>query len=92
MAPDKRKVEVFTEGCPRCEGTVSLVKSLAIKNCDVTVWDVKAGCETNECRVKAREYGITYYPSVAVNGKLLDCSKQGVNPTADSLRTAGIGT
>ncbi|VAX19490.1 hypothetical protein MNBD_NITROSPINAE04-2458 [hydrothermal vent metagenome] len=92
MSPDKRKVEVFTEGCPRCEETVSLVRSLACENCEVTVWDVKAGCETNECRDKADDYGITYYPSVAVNGKLLDCSLRGENPTADTLRAAGIGT
>jgi len=92
MAKDKRKVEIFTQGCPRCEKTVSLVKSLACENCDVIVWDVKAGCETNECRDKAKEHGITYYPSVAVNGKLLECSKRGENPTADALKAAGIGT
>ena len=87
----KRKVEVFTEGCPNCEPTVELVNSLACDNCDVTIYDVKKGCETNACRDLAKQYGVTQYPAVAVNGKLLDCCTNGVGPSRESLIAAGIG-
>jgi hypothetical protein len=35
MATAKREVEVFTAGCPLCEETVNLVKSLACPNCEL---------------------------------------------------------
>jgi len=87
----KRKVEVFTEGCARCEPTVALVKNLACKSCEVIVWDVKKGCETNKCRDLAKQYGINRYPSVAIDGKLLECCKNGEGPTEESLKAAGLG-
>lgn len=87
----KRKVEIFTEGCPSCEPTVELVKSLACENCEVTVYDVKKGCETDICRDLAKQYGVTRYPSVAVNGKLLDCCVNGSGPSEETLKAAGIG-
>lgn len=90
MTSEKRRVEVFTAGCPICEATVNLVKSLACPRCEVTVYDLWEGCATNECRDKARQYGIAAVPAIAVNGELLDCCRR--EPiTADRLRTAGIG-
>ena len=87
----KRKVEIFTEGCPTCEPTVELVKSLACDNCEVVVYDVKKGCETNICQDLVKQYGVTRYPSVAIDGKLLDCCVNSTGPTKDSLIAAGIG-
>lgn len=86
----KRKVEVFTAGCPVCEKTVKLVRSLACPNCEVVVYDLNKGCETNECRRKAEEYGVKRIPAVAVNGKLLGCCKTGAIDVK-ALRAAGIG-
>jgi len=37
---------------------------------------------------KAKEYGVISVPTVAVNGKLLDCSTRG-KPTADDLKGGG---
>ncbi len=54
----KRKVEVFTSGCPVCETTIKLVKSLACSNCEVIVYDLNKGCETNDCRKLAEAYGV----------------------------------
>ena len=87
----KRKIEIFTEGCPKCEPTVELVKSLACDNCEVTVYDVKKGCESNICRELVKQYGVTRYPSVAVDGKLLDCCVNGDGPSEATLKAAGIG-
>ena len=90
MATAKRKVEVFTAGCPICDQTVNLVKSLACPSCEVQVYDLREGCATNECREKAVRYGVTAVPAVAVNGVLLDCCRRGpINAAA--LRAAGIG-
>ena len=86
----KRKVEVFTAGCPVCEDTVKTVKSLACPSCEVVVYDLNKDCPTNECRTKAKEYGITRVPAVAVDGRLLDCCRQGP-VTAKALKATGVG-
>jgi protein-disulfide isomerase len=83
---EKRKVEVFVAGCPLCDETVKLVKDLSCSSCDVTIYNLKENGMD-----KANEYGVTSVPTVAVNGKILDCCKRG-KPTADDLRAAGIGT
>ncbi len=90
MKKNKRKVEVFTAGCPVCDKTVELVKSLACPSCEVIVYDVNKGCATGECRHKAAEYGIERMPAVVVDGRLLECCKtEPIN--AASLLAAGIG-
>ncbi len=86
----KRHVEVFTAGCPICEESVNLIKSVACPSCEVQVYDLREGCSTNECRDKARRYGVTAVPAVAVNGVLLDCCRR-TAITVSSLRDAGIG-
>lgn len=90
MTKIKRKVEVFTAGCPVCEKTVKLVKSLACPGCEVIVYDLNRGCETNDCRRKAVEYGIERLPAVVVDGSLLECCMAGPISAA-TLRAAGIG-
>ena len=87
----KRKVEIFTEGCPRCEPTVELVKSLSCEMCEVVVYDLSKGCDSNICRELVKEYGVEKFPSVAVDGKMLECCKNGNGPTERTLRAAGIG-
>lgn len=86
----KRKVEVFTSGCPVCEPAVELVKKTACPSCEVVIYDLNAGCATNECRDKAKKYGITRVPAVVVDGKLLDCCKTG-KISEKELRDAGVG-
>lgn len=90
MANAKRRVEVFTAGCPICNDTVKLVKSLVCPSCDLKIHDLREGCATNECRDKAKRYGVTAVPAVAVDGVLLDCCRRGPI-TADLLMAAGIG-
>ncbi len=90
MASATRRVEVFTAGCPVCDDTVRLVQSLASPSCEVTIYDLREGCATNECRKKASHYGITAVPAIAVNGVLLESCRR-ASITADHLREAGIG-
>lgn len=89
MVTVKRRVEVFTAGCPLCDDAVGLVTSLACPSCEVQIYDLREGCATNECREKAAGYGVTAVPAIAVNGVLLDCCRR--EPiTADRLIAAGI--
>ncbi|RKX26188.1 MAG: glutaredoxin [Candidatus Zixiibacteriota bacterium] len=86
----KRKIEVFTAGCPVCEETVKQVKEVACSSCEVIVYDLNKGCETNECRDKAKEYGIKSVPAVAIDGKLSSCcTNDGVD--IEALKAAGLG-
>lgn len=86
----KRKIEVFTAGCPVCEPVVEMVQSLACDSCDVTVYSLSEQCDTEICVDKVREYKITSLPAVAVNGELLSCcSGRGVS--REQLLNAGIG-
>ncbi|MEE9451919.1 MAG: glutaredoxin [Gammaproteobacteria bacterium] len=87
----KKNIEVFTAGCPVCEPVVKLVNSIACDACDVKVYDLNKGCSTNECREKAKLYGITRLPAVAVDGLLLGCCKSS-DITEKDLRAAGIGS
>lgn len=86
----KLKVEVFTAGCPVCEGALKLVRSVACPKCEVVVYDLNKGCKTNECRDKAKAYGVTRLPAVAVDGQLIECCRQG-GVTLEALRAAGVG-
>ena len=90
MVAAKRRVEVFTAGCPICEETVRLVNSLACPSCEVQIYDLREGCATNECREKAVRYGVTAVPAVAVNDVLLGCCRRGPIDAA-VLHAAGIG-
>ncbi len=90
MPNAKRRVDVFTAGCPICDEAVSLAKSLACPSCEVQVYDLREGCATHECREKATRYGISAVPAVVVNGVHLDCCRR-APITADRLREAGIG-
>lgn len=87
----KRHVEVFIAGCPFCDDTIQLVKSLVCGECDVQVYDLRQGCATNECRNKATQYGIHRVPAVVVDGKLMDCCQNQQPVTRKSLINAGIG-
>ena len=86
----KRKIEVFTSGCPVCQPTVDLVKKVACSNCEVIVYDLNKGCSTNQCREKAQQLIITRLPAVAVDGKLLECCKSG-SISEEALGAAGVG-
>jgi len=86
----KRKVEVFTSGCPICEPTVGLVKKLACPSCELIIYDLTK-YTNKEIQNKATSYGIERIPAVAVDGKLLECCEMG-SVSEDSLRQAGVGS
>ena len=82
----KRKIEVFSAGCPACQDTVALVQRVACPSCDVSVLDM------NDPKVasRAKSLGIRSVPAVVVDGNPANCC-QGRGPDEATLRAAGLG-
>jgi hypothetical protein len=82
----KRKIEVYSAGCPACQDTIAMVKRAACPSCDVSVLDM------NDPNVasRARSLGIRSVPAVVIDGKLADCCT-GRGPDEATLRAAGLG-
>ncbi|MDY0308190.1 MAG: thioredoxin family protein [Castellaniella sp.] len=82
----KRKVEVFSAGCPACAEVVSLVQSLACPSCAVEVHDMHDIAVAQ----RAKALGVRSVPAVAINAQLAGCcAGRGVDEA--SLRAAGLG-
>jgi len=82
----KRKIEVFSAGCPACEETIELVNRIACPSCDVTVLDMRDA----KVAGRAKGLGIRSVPAVVIDGKLADCCA-GCGPDEVELRRAGVG-
>lgn len=82
----KRKVEVFSAGCPACQETVALVNSIACPSCEVSVLDM----HDPKVASRAKGLGIRSVPAVVIDGKLADCCT-GRGPDEATLRAAGMG-
>ena len=60
---ERRKVEVFTAGCPVCEPLVRTVNVIACPDCEVSVHNIpEKGAE------KALQYGGKVLPAVVIDG------------------------
>ena len=84
---DRRKVEIFSAGCPACEEAVRTVNGIAGPSCEVEVLDMRRP----EAAARAERLGVRSVLAVGVDGKLADCcAGRGVD--AATLRAAGVGT
>jgi len=82
----KRKVEVFSAGCPTCLDAIDVVRRAACPSCDVVVLDM----HDIEVAKRAKALGVRSVPAVAIDGKLAACcTDRGVNE--QTLRAAGLG-
>ena len=83
----KRKVEVFSAGCPACQDVIALVQQVACPSCEVSVLDM------NDPNIssRAKSLGVRSVPAVVIDGKLADCCT-GRGPDEFTLRAAGLGT
>jgi glutaredoxin len=82
----KRKVEVFSAGCPVCQETIDLVTRVACSSWEVIVLDARQ----HDVAHRAKRLGVRSVPAVAVDGKLADCCA-GRGPDEKTLRAAGLG-
>lgn len=82
----KRKIEIFSAGCPVCREAIAAIKSNACASCDVSVLDM------NDPGVlsRARQLGIKSIPAVVIDGRLADCCA-GRGPDIEVLKGAGLG-
>ncbi len=82
----KRRIELFSAGCPACEKTIKLVNDIACSSCEITVLDM----HQPDAAAKAKAYGLRSVPAVAIDGKLASCcTGRGVDETM--LRAGGLG-
>lgn len=82
----KRKIEVFSAGCPACEETLQLINSIACPSCEISVLDMK----DLAVAARAKKLGVHSVPAIAINGELAGCCA-GRGPDTRTLRDAGIG-
>ena len=83
---EKRKIEVFSAGCPVCQEVIEMVKRNTCESCEVTVLDMN---DTNVAD-RAKQLGVRSVPAIAIDGKLADCCA-GRGPDEATLKTAGLG-
>jgi glutaredoxin 3 len=72
----RRKIEVFTAGCPACAEAVQLVKFLAGTEHDIDIRDMHDAAVA----AAASGYGIRRLPAIVIDGRLADrCAGRGLN-------------
>jgi glutaredoxin 3 len=82
----KRKIEVFSAGCPACAETIELVNRAACPSCEISVLDMTQ----DGVAKRAKALGIRSVPAVVIGGKLADCCA-GCGPDENVLRGGGLG-
>ena len=83
---NKRKIEIFSAGCPICREAITMVRDNACASCEVTVLDMNDPAVSN----RARSLGIKSVPAVVINGELADCC-EGRGLDIEVLKAAGLG-
>jgi glutaredoxin len=82
----KRKIEIFSSGCPICQGAIERIRNASCPSCDITVLDM----HDPETAKRASSLGILSVPAVVIEGKLAGCcSGRGVD--IDTLKAEGLG-
>lgn len=83
----KRKIEIFTAGCPVCDEQLEIIKKEACPDCEIVVSNINTDKEALE---KSRSYKIRSVPSVVIDGVLAGCcSSSGIN--IEELKSLGLG-
>lgn len=83
----KRKIEIFSAGCPVCLQAVELVKDIACESCEVNILEM----HNADIAKRADGLGIKSVPAVVIDGKIAQCCA-GRGLDEKTLRAAGIGS
>lgn len=86
MATKRRKIEIFSAGCPVCEDLVHSITDAACPSCDIEVLDMRQ----QPVAERAERLGVSSVPAVAIDGALAGCCEAG-GPDLDTLRRLGLG-
>jgi len=82
----KRKIEVFSAGCPACEETVQLVNRITCPSCEVRILDMNDPSVAK----RAKSLGLRSVPAVVIDDKVAECCA-GRGPDEAILRASGVG-
>ena len=83
----KRKIEIFSAGCPVCEEQIKIIKKEACPDCEIVVSNVNTDKEALE---RSKPYMIKSVPAVVIDGVLAQCCwKRGID--IEVLRSMGLG-
>lgn len=83
---NKRKIEIFSAGCPCCDDAIAKVEEITCPSCDVEVLDM----HEEDVAEKAKRYGVASVPAIVIDGRLADCCA-GRAVDERVLRSAGVG-
>lgn len=86
MSKSKRKIEIFTAGCPACKDLIAQVKGAACPSCEIDILDMRKP----EVAARARREGIRSVPAVVIDGQLASCCA-GRGPDPATLVRLGLG-
>jgi hypothetical protein len=82
----KRKIEIFSAGCPLCQSTIEKIKQASCPSCDIDILDIY----DSRVAQRASSLGVLSLPAVLIDGKLAQCcSGRGVD--IDTLQASGLG-
>ena len=82
----KRKIEIFSAGCPTCEESIQQIQAAACPSCEIEVLDMRESA----IATRAQHLGIRSLPAVVIDGTLAGCcSNRG--PDIPTLQAAGLG-
>lgn len=83
---NKRKIEIFSAGCPACDEAIETVERIACSSCETEVLDMNQP----EIAARAKELGINRVPAIVVDGQLAECCVAGA-VDEQVLSAAGVG-
>lgn len=82
----KRKIEIFSAGCPMCKESIQQIRAAACPSCEIEILDVRASA----IATRASRLGIRSLPAVVIDGTLATCCT-GSGPDLATLQAAGLG-
>lgn len=86
MSKSKRKIEIFSAGCPACKELIAQVKGASCSSCEIDILDMRRP----EVAARARREGIRSVPAVVIDGQLASCCA-GRGPDPATLVQLGLG-
>lgn len=78
----RKRIEVFSAGCPACRETIEMLKRIAGAH-EVVIRDMNKP----EVAAEAKRFGIRSVPAVVIDGKLAPCCSE-CGPEEKTLRAA----
>ena len=82
----KRKIEIFSAGCPVCDEAIKTVERTACSSSETEVLDM----HQPDVAARAEQLGISRVPAILIDGKLAECCSLG-KVDEQVLRAAGVG-